>query len=105
MLQPLASLQVPELLPEAVTAVATKALQKVGVEVAAAGAADGSEAAQAAAEAQEGDGDGGVGTGGVELVAEAAVTPEVLPDLWQQELEAWSMLLDGSALNDHMEVI
>ena len=101
---------------------AVEALKSVGLEMAAAGpagaAAGGTPAAHAGSGSEDGD-QAQAAEGGLveEQLAEAAaegedsaeaealaVKPEHLPDLWAQELEAWSMLLDGSALNEHMEV-
>lgn len=92
--------QVPELLPE----VATKALSAVGLEVAASGSTAGSTdegqaAAAAAAEqarasleaeaaAERGGGASASGqAAAAAAVAAAAVTPEALPDLWEQEMQ------------------
>jgi hypothetical protein len=93
--------QVPELLPD----VAAQALKKVGIEVLSSSSTEEDEeeavAAIAAASAEisaDGSVDGATPGAGV------AIEPQHLPDLWQQELEAWSLLLDGSALNQHMEV-
>lgn len=91
-----ATAQVPELLPTAVTEVLTN----VGIEI----ASTGNEEVAAAAAASVG---GSSGSGGSmdSPPAEAGVTPERLSEFWQQELDAWSMLLDGSSLDNHMEVL
>lgn len=93
-LQATVAAKVPELLPTAVTEVLTN----VGIEI----ASTGNEEVAAAAAASVG---GSSGSGGSmdSPPAEAGVTPERLSEFWQQELDAWSMLLDGSSLDNHME--
>ncbi|PSC72147.1 Phospholipase A(1) chloroplastic [Micractinium conductrix] len=95
--------KVPEMLPE----MATKALAKVGIEVAASGSAEEAAVVAEASASLDAAAAGISGSRGGEGLAQAAmvaaVTPDTLEDWWQQEVEAWSMLLDGSALNEHME--
>lgn len=79
---------------------ATTALKKVGIEVAVAGSTD-EEAAASAAEAAEAGGEGAAEALGA---AAEAVTPDALSEIWEQERQAWSVLLDGSGLSEHMEV-
>lgn len=83
------------------------ALRKVGIEVAMAGSAD-EEAAATASEMGE---LGSSGTAAAEsdgaaqaAAAADAVTPDALAEIWEQERQAWSVLLDGSGLSEHMEV-
>jgi hypothetical protein len=75
---------------------AADVLKKVGIEIAVAASDDEAveEVLASIAESSEED-EVPVGPG-------VAITHEHLPDLWQQELEAWSMLLDGSALDNHV---
>ena len=100
----------PELLPD----VATAALKKVGIEVAVAGSTDEAAAASAASAAEAGSGiteagapaaaEAGAQGGGAAEAAAAVVTPDALLKIWEEEQQAWSMLLDGSGLSEHMEV-
>lgn len=98
--------QVPELLPD----VATEALKRVGIEVAASGdlGAEAEAAAEAAASASA-DSRSDPGAGAAEAAAAAgaarpvALHPQQLPDLWEEERRAWALLLDGTAFGDHME--
>lgn len=81
--------QVPEmreLLPDA----ATKALQKVGIEVAAAGSTD-----KEAAAAEEAAASLDAASRDAAEAAAAAVSPEALPDLWEQEMEVGQTLAWG----------
>ena len=100
-------MQVPELLPD----VAAQALKNVGIEVLSSSSREEDEeeavAAIAAASAEisaDGSVDAATTSPSSTPSAAVAIEPQHLPDLWQQELEAWSLLLDGSALNQHMEV-
>ena len=86
---------------------AAMALRKVGIEVAMAGSAD-EEAAATPSEMGE---LGSSGTAAAEsdgaaqaAAAADAVTPDALAEIWEQERQAWSVLLDGSGLSEHMEV-
>lgn len=93
------STQLPEVLPAA----ATQALAKVGIEVAAAGSTAEHAAALEEAATEE-MAVAAASSGAVGAAAAAAISPDALDEIWAQEWEAWGLLFDGSALDEHMEV-